>query len=304
MIIRKWLGRFGAVIGASVAMLAIAAAPHRAVAVEPQPAMWVVRDADSTIYLFGTFHAIKPDMNWRTAKIDAAFQASDELWTEVSGMTDPATKKQIEALVLQHGFDFKHPLSSKLDSNDAAQLQKLVEDLGYNAAAADRMRPWLAAITLSMAPALRGGYDLEHGVDYVLEMDAKAAHKKQNGFETPEQQIMIFAELSPEDELNFLRQSLRAADETKKKIFDQLAEAWLTGDIDTMGSLLLQAMETEAPGLQDAIFTRRNQAWSRQLATVMEGAGTSFVAVGAGHMIGDGSLPALLTDLGFKVERY
>jgi uncharacterized protein YbaP (TraB family) len=140
-------------------------------------------------------------------------------------------------------------------------------------------------------------------VDYVLEADARATHKTHRGFETAEQQVMIFADLSPEDELGFLLQSLRSPAESKE-IVDRLADAWVKGDTDGMDKLILASMKAEAPGLYDAMFARRNVAWSRQLAAVMQGAGISFVAVGAGHLIGEDGLPALLADLGFEVERY
>jgi uncharacterized protein YbaP (TraB family) len=154
-----------------------------------------------------------------------------------------------------------------------------------------------------MAPAKLAGYDLEHGPDYVLEADAKAAQKSQKGFETAGQQVMIFADLAPDAELAFLLQSLRDPAEAKG-IFDQAAAAWINGDTEALNKLMLVPMKAEAPALYDGVFTQRNVAWSRQLATVMQGAGTSFVAVGAGHLIGDDGLPALLADLGFEVERY
>ena len=302
MSIRKWLSVCAGAVGLLAALLLIAVMP-RASAAEAQPAMWVVRDADSTIYLLGTFHAIKPGMNWRTEKIDAAFEASDEIWTEVDGMTDPETQNQIAALVMKHGLDPQHPLSSKLQPADAEKLKTVVKDYELDPAATEMMRPWLVALTLGMAPALRDGYDMEHGVDYVLEADAKATHKSQKGFETAEQQVMIFADLSPEDELGFLLQSLRSPAESKE-IIDRLADAWVIGDVEAMDKEMLLSMKADTPGLYDAMFTRRNVAWSRQLAAVMQGAGTSFVAVGAGHLIGDDGLPALLADLGFEVERY
>ena len=302
MSIRKWLSVCAGAVGLLAALPLIAVMP-RASAAEARPAMWVVRDADSTIYLLGTFHAIKPGMNWRTEKIDAAFEASDEIWTEVDGMTDPETQNQIAALVMKHGLDPQHPLSSKLQPADAEKLKTVVKDYELDPAATEMMRPWLVALTLGMAPALRDGYDMEHGVDYVLEADAKATHKSQKGFETAEQQVMIFADLSPEDELGFLLQSLRSPAESKE-IIDRLADAWVIGDVEAMDKEMLLSMKADTPGLYDAMFTRRNVAWSRQLAAVMQGAGTSFVAVGAGHLIGDDGLPALLADLGFKVERY
>lgn len=303
MSIRKWLSVCAAAIGPIATALILTVAPQASAADAPQPAMWVVRDADSTIYLLGTFHAVKPGTNWRTEKIDAAFAASDEIWTEVNGMTDPETQRQIGSLMMKHGLDLQRPLSSKLQPADAARLKTVIKDYGLDAATTEMMRPWLAALTLAMAPALGDGYDLEHGVDYVLEAEAKAAQKSQKGFETAEQQIMIFADLSPEDELGFLLQSLHSPAESKE-IVDRLADAWVKGDVAAMDKEILLNMKAEVPGLYDAMFARRNVAWSRQLVTVMQGAGTSFVAVGAGHMIGDDGLPALLADLGFEVERY
>ena len=32
-----------------------------------EPALWAIKDKDSTIYLFGTVHVLKPDTQWRSA---------------------------------------------------------------------------------------------------------------------------------------------------------------------------------------------------------------------------------------------
>ena len=34
-----------------------------------EPAMWVIRDSDSTIYLIGTLHLLKHDPEWKSEKI-------------------------------------------------------------------------------------------------------------------------------------------------------------------------------------------------------------------------------------------
>src|SRR5688500_14767515 len=90
-------GRGRLIVAVASAALVLYGSPTHA-----EPAMWVVKDADSTIYLLGTFHLIKPDMNWRSDKIDAAFKDSDELWLEASPNGDEAA---LQKLVLKHGFD-------------------------------------------------------------------------------------------------------------------------------------------------------------------------------------------------------
>ena len=111
------LGLAGAVAFQPVAAFAPAAvAPASAVRAVPQaegtgPALWVVRDADSTLYLFGTVHVLRPTTAWGSARVDAAFDSADQVWFEISNPDDQAA---IMPLIQQHGLSPDRPLSSLL----------------------------------------------------------------------------------------------------------------------------------------------------------------------------------------------
>src|SRR4051812_42670066 len=47
-----------------------------------EPAMFVVRDADTTIYIFGTFHALDGQSQWFGNQVRNAFERSNELVLE------------------------------------------------------------------------------------------------------------------------------------------------------------------------------------------------------------------------------
>src|SRR3954454_6578735 len=55
-----------------------------------EPAMFVVRDADTTIYIFGTFHALDGQSQWFGKPIKDAFENSDELVLETLVPEQPA----------------------------------------------------------------------------------------------------------------------------------------------------------------------------------------------------------------------
>ena len=286
------VGRLIAAV-ASVA-LALFAWPAHA-----EPAMWVVKDADTTLYLLGTIHITKPGMNWRSDKIDGALEASDEFWMEASVDSDPA---MLRDLIIKHGLD-RRPLSSKLSGEDWARVQSAAKTVGVPIASVEQMRPWLAALSLSLKPVMKeDGYDLKQGVDRVLEASARVARKTVKTFETMEQQLQIFSSLSEESEVALLTQTL---DElaVSSGVVDQLADAWLAGDVSALEAKSVE-LKTKAPELYDLVFVRRNLDWCDQIAGIMKGAGTSFVAVGAGHLVGDQSVPAILTQRGFTVTPY
>src|SRR5215218_774637 len=56
---------------------------------DAEPAMWVVKDADTTIYLFGTFHALDGKRDWFNDEVKAAFDASQDVVLEIVTPENP-----------------------------------------------------------------------------------------------------------------------------------------------------------------------------------------------------------------------
>ncbi len=50
---------------------------------DADPALWVVKDEDTTVYLFGTVHVLKPGLSWFDEAVKTAFDRSDELVLEI-----------------------------------------------------------------------------------------------------------------------------------------------------------------------------------------------------------------------------
>ena len=61
-----------------------------AVTARAEPAMWVIKDKDSTIYLIGTLHLLRHDMEWDAAKVKKTVGESTELWLEIADADNQA----------------------------------------------------------------------------------------------------------------------------------------------------------------------------------------------------------------------
>lgn len=278
-----------------VSVLAIGAAtPSLA-----DPALWVVKDKDSTIYLFGTVHVLRPQTQWRTPKLEEAFKASEELITEVTDADDPAV---MQPLQIRYGLDRVTPLSKKLSPADWQKAKSHAEGMGMPVVAFDAMRPWMAAVTLALEPIFKAGFDPNSGVEQVLANEAKAADKRRVALESVEQQIRFFADLPSKDEVNLLESTLEEIDEGPAKL-DALVEAWARGDVKALEGEFVTEMRGKYPLLYKQLIVARNTAWAAELKTRLDGEGVSFVAVGAGHLVGPDSVQAKLDALGIKASR-
>ncbi len=304
-------------LGASVAIALFAGAPgagaqeaahahapaHDHAAVVPAtgqgPALWVVKDADSTLYLFGTIHVLRPDTPWGSAKVDAAFDASDELILEFSNPDDQAA---LVPIFRQHGVSPERPLSSLLTAEELAELDTAARTIGGTAAGMDTLRPWLAAVTLAVAPLLRAGYDPQSGVERLLKARALEAHKRVGGFETADQQIRIIAGLSEETQLDLLRATLKEFHEALTGV-DDLVSAWASGDEAAIDRLAVSTMREQSEEIYQALLVRRNADWADQIQALLAGSGTTFIAVGSAHLAGDDSVQSILQARGVEVER-
>lgn len=265
-----------------------------------EPAMWVIRDKDSTIYLIGTVHLLRHDMDWNTSKVMKCVAESKELWLEVANINDQASTLP---LITQYGMDPEKTLSSKLDFVQKEKLAKVAALYGIPAESLEQMKPWMAALTFTILPLLKGGFDPNAGVDFVLKAQAEKEGDKVYGFETAEKQVRFLADLSEADQVSFLDATLDDADKGMAQL-EKLARAWMEGDVQTIGDLLVDDFKKEAPGVYDKLVVQRNIAWAGQIAKILEGSGVQQVAVGAAHLAGPDSLQAQLAKRGIKVEKY
>lgn len=281
---------------ATAAPAAAAAAPT----IVARPALWVVRDADTTIYLLGTVHALRPTVQWRNPQIDQALAASSELWLEIANADDQAA---MQPLIMQLGVDRTRTLSSRLNEGDRALLAQASGALGMPPQALEPMRPWLAGLTLTVAPLIRAGYDPTRGVDRLIKDAAVQRGMAVHGFETAEQQFRFFADLPEAEEIAFLHQSLEDYAEGPA-VIDRLADAWARGDVDTIDTIMVREMRERSPSLYRLLLVNRNVAWAGRIREMLAGHGnTVFIAVGAGHLAGSDSVQAQLARAGVRAER-
>lgn len=283
------------------ALLLFLAAFFTASIAQAEPAIWVVKGSHSTVYLFGTIHALQKDQSWHSAKIDAAIKESGTLWLEVPNVDDSAA---MQPLILQMGMDPAHPLSTKLTPDQLAKLNKAMTsaDLPGGEAVLEPLKPWLAALTVSLSPILKAGFDPYSGVELELKPEFVKANKPVKGFETAEQQIHYFADMSDKAQIDYLISEIDDLDTAVDK-FKKMVAAWYAGDVAAMDQLNNAEFRDKYPDLFQTLVVKRNQNFTSQIETMIKGDGVSFVAIGAGHMVGKEGVPAMLEKDGYKVVR-
>jgi uncharacterized protein YbaP (TraB family) len=262
------------------------------------PALWVVKDADTTIYLFGTVHVLKPGLSWFDDGVKKAFDASDTLVLELVMPPDAEMQKIVSDLGTHPPGK---PLPDELPPVEAARMRAALPEYGLSPDALDNSDPWLAATMLSVLPLRQLGYDDKQGAELILTDAARAAGKKIVGLETARQQLGYFDALPLPAQRKLLIETIDDMPQAGSKI-DQAVAAWRKGDADGLARLVNADMAS-SPEVSEALLIRRNRNWADWISRRMQQPGTVFLAVGAGHLAGSASVQAELAKRGLKVER-
>ena len=286
--------RLGGLILGAVASVALFAG-----AASAEPALWVVKGKDATIYLFGTVHLLKPDAKWLTPKVEKAFNEAQTLKLEIANLDDQAAA---QGAVMKFGLDLAHPLSSKLNEADRSTLAAAEAQYGLPAANLEPLKPWLAGLTFSVLPMQKAGFDPKSGVE--LKLLALAHERKETvaGFETIEQQMGYFDGLPVDQQVSFLREAIDKGPKAASEL-ERVEAAWEKGDVETIGRYMNEDMKKDDPRLYDLLLTKRNERFADQIVEMLKGKGVTFVAVGAAHLAGSDSVQSQLAKRGIQTER-
>lgn len=265
-------------------------------------AIWKTGDADTTVYLFGTVHILQPTIEWSHNTFETAWAESDVVYFEAD-VLDPDAQAALGPLILKHGFDQSgKSLASYFTPAERETIDAAVAKYGITLGNLGSMRPWFASLNLAQAALGALGGTPEAGVEMILGGRAKAEGKSLRFFETLEEQILFFANMSDEEQARMMLASLEQLDDPAG-FFADLIGAWYRGDADGVAAILNEA-EDVSEEFSEVLLYRRNAVWAVTLdQLIREETGTFFVAVGAAHLAGDRSVQDYLAEKGHVAER-
>jgi hypothetical protein len=278
---------------------AIAAAPSAQTA--RKHFMWAVGQAGAPpTYLVGSLHVLTPDFYPLDPALEQAFTASKVLIEEVDldELTNPMTAMTLVGkAMLTDGRTLAQIISPALYKQVAARAEKA----GVPVVALDRMKPWMAAVSLT-APALeQAGFDTNLGVDKHFFDKAKTAGLERRALETVAYQFDRLDQMSPALQEAMLKSVLADLD-TEIANVKTIAQAWSRGETATIERMLLGAL-LESPELYDSLLVQRNKNWVAPVERCIKERTACFVVVGAAHLVGPHSLVGLLKQKGYSVEQ-
>ncbi|MGA9583428.1 MAG: TraB/GumN family protein [Allosphingosinicella sp.] len=271
---------------------------------EPRPALWLLADEDTRIYMFGTIHVLPPGFRWRSAALDKAVGESAELVVET--YEAPGAEPSVETLA---GFfaDKPVPLLQRVPKKKRKPLKAAIEASGLPMPMLDRMHSWAAAMTLGIAQMLQAygvdDSDEAPGVEDVLEEVFRGAGKPILSVEDGNAVLASMSALPEAVQAQLLLEAIAppapGAEADASTLGVGEAE-WVAGRAEALD---LEAGADFPPALFDVLIRRRNAAWTLWLEERLKKPGTLLFAVGAGHLAGRESVQAMLAKRGLIVKR-
>ena len=268
---------------------------------EQEHMLWTIsKDGETAGYLVGSVHYMKPDVYPLPSSYEEAFQASDVLAFKIN--RDSAQAKA-QGLIRQLGmYPGSKRLESELADSTYALLRARADTLGLNLNRLQRMEPWVLSLIVPTTQMRKAGYSEKSGIDTHFFEKAKQAGKKRVAFETAAEQLRFFDQFPPDRQAAYLHYSLLEADRTVQMI-DETSAAWQRGDADEIKALVQDEMKTDFPGLYQTLIVERNQNWMSSINDLLASEKRPMIVVGAGHVVGEDGLVAMLREEGHTVQQ-
>jgi uncharacterized protein YbaP (TraB family) len=282
------------VLYAAAALAALAALPARA-----EPALWQVTGGASTVWLFGSVHLLPEGGFAIGGALAEALEEAERVCLEID--VGAEGEAATAAVTLGRAVDPEGRDLFELLGPDADEVREAADEAGVPLEALAMFEPWFAGLTVSVLALQARGYDVQHGVEQIIQAEARDGGTPTCGLETLDGQLGMLDSLPADLQKEILLQAIGEAAEIESLIEPMLA-AWRDGDEAGLERSLEKDFEGY-PELAEALIYERNARWAAQVAGMLEGDEDVLVVVGAMHLVGERGLPALLADRGFEVAR-
>lgn len=267
--------------------------------IQAHPAIWQVAGKHGSAVLLGSQHIVPANVDWMTPEIEAAFNAADAVVLEAP--LDANSINIFQELVEKRGtLPEGQSLRAMLPPDEIPTFEDVLARTGLPEAAVSNKRPWLVAFLFDSIMIRKMMDKAVAGPDVTLMQRAQKEGKTLRYLETAEQQFKLLAPEDPDIEMQYFLETMHSYIEGETEL-QQLMQAWQTGDVARIDALIKHDFDQRPEFFYKAFFADRNKAMADKIAAMLDEDKTFFIVVGAGHMVGEDGIPALLRAKGFTV---
>lgn len=244
-------------------------------------------------FLFGTFHLLcKNDIHF-SDQLKKAIKGSDEIYMELN-LSDPSI--MLSGMLYMNMKDGKK-LEDLYTPEEYKRLENYFSDtLGMPMMLLQSAKPYFLVALLY--PRMMNCSN-PTGVEEELANLAKEDKKQIKGLETMQFQASVFDSIPYQWQAKELLKNIDSFSMYKNE-FETMLDFYKNQELDSLQSSL-SSSEFGSDQYNDLLLKNRNKNWVAQLKEIMKNESV-FVAVGAGHLVGDDGLINLLKKAGYKVE--
>lgn len=268
-----------------------------------------------TLYLLGTIHVGDNRTGFLPQEIYDAFAASTSLAVEFDSIafqqqitTDPLLQSQLsQAYFYSDGSKTADHLPAQLYEKAYALLLAS----GSNTMDVPSMRPIIWESMLGNFFLAQGSYlSPKKGMDSRLLALAREQKKTIVEVESGLSQVQVLSGLSETLQIMLLKETVSSSVSSYCQELESLYEIWCSGDAEALTQALKDdtaSMTEEELALYNEyykkVITNRNTNMLKAARNYIKSGKTTFLAVGAAHVVGEGGLVAQLKKAGYKIEQ-
>ncbi len=266
--------------------------------------LYKAESSTATVYVLGSIHLAKPELYPLKKPIEEAYKESDVLVVELDP-SSPHSMQVIQNSMMALGmYPPGKSLKTELSAQTYKSLQTYLKAVGLSLEIMQPMRPWTVMLQLSVMEMVRLGYDPNLGIDQHFLQKAKRDRKKVLELESAESQMALLSKNDKQFQDLLLRYTLEEMHEMEPML-NKMFKSWKEGDAKTLATIVDSSLvvDPRLRGIYEELITKRNYKMTEKILGYLKTKKRYFVVVGAGHVVGNEGIVALLQKHGFKVTQ-
>ncbi len=267
--------------------------------------IWEVTSEATTVYILGSIHVANSDLYPLADVIEDAFDQSENVAAEFD--ITSFNEMEAAALLMEKGmYSGGETLRDNIPEDLYNRMYDMLEDLGMSKLELNGLKlfePWVIAMEIELLIYDDYGYTGDYGIDQYFLKKAHEEDKDIIDLESAEFQINLFDNFSEEQHILLLEDAVENIP-TKNEI-EHMFEVWEMGDITEMEKIMFEDLDEhpEFIPISEELIDERNFGMVEKIEGFLEDDEIYFVAVGAGHLVGENGIINLLEEKGCITEQ-